>query len=153
VDIRHVDLGIARRPDRRDGLALGDAVIGGDRQRPEVEERDRVPVRGFDRHRATVDGEPACEGHAASGGRAHGRAGVGSDVDSRVTVLAVLLAAELEAMEDGSVDRPRPRCRRRGGDEREQNARHCCCCHFRQHRVANLASRSAVVKIDYSERR
>jgi hypothetical protein len=112
VDVGDVDLWLARRPDRSDHLPLCDAVVDGDRDRPEMEERHGVPLRRSDRHRAAVERQQAGERHAASRRGAHDRVGVSADVDPRVAVLAVLLAPELEAAQDRAFDRPRPRAGR-----------------------------------------
>jgi hypothetical protein len=71
MDVRHVNLGIARRADRSDRLALRHTVFGSYSDRAEMEQRDRVIVRGPDRHRAPVARQPAGEGDATAGGRTY----------------------------------------------------------------------------------
>jgi hypothetical protein len=116
VDVRHVDLRLARRTDRPNRLTLGDAVAGAHRDRTEMKQRHRVPVPRPDRQRAAVHGEPTGERDSAVRRRTHGGAGLCADVDPRVAVLAVLLPAEVEAAKHGTVGGPGPgrggrRCR------------------------------------------
>jgi hypothetical protein len=108
VDVRHVDLRLARRTDRPNRLALGDAVAGAHRDRPEMKQRHRVPVRRPDRQRAAVHREPTGERDSAVRRRTHGRACLCADIDPGVAVLAVLLPAEVEAAKHGTVGGPGP---------------------------------------------
>jgi hypothetical protein len=71
MDVRHVNLGIARRADRSDRLALRHTVFRSYGDRAEMEQRDRVIVRGPDRHRAPVARQPAGEGDAPAGRRTY----------------------------------------------------------------------------------
>ena len=154
VHVRNVDLRFARRADQANGLAFGHAVTHRDRDRAEMEERDREAVGRPDRHRAAVDRQRAGEGHAPFRGGTDRRPRIGDDVDAGMTVLAVLLASEVEAPEDGAVHGPRPRAGGRSRSKPHDQAGRDRRCHPRKHRwPANLADRSAVVKIVYSERR
>jgi hypothetical protein len=71
MDVRHVDLRVTGRADRPDRLALGHAVVCGNGDRAEMEQRDGVIVRSPDRHRASVSGQPAGERDAPTRGRAY----------------------------------------------------------------------------------
>jgi hypothetical protein len=108
VDVRDVDLGVARRPDRADGLALGDVVAGADDDRSQMEKCHGVRVGRPDRDRPPVAGQPARERDAPGGRRPDGLPGLAADVDAAVAVLVVVLAAEVEAPQDRSVGRPAP---------------------------------------------
>jgi hypothetical protein len=134
VHVRLVDLRLARRADQAHGLPFGHAVTRRDRDRAEMEERDREAVGRPDRHRAPVDRQRAGEGHAPSRGGADRRPDVSADVDPGVTVFAVLLAPEVETPDDGAVHGPRPRAGgRRRSKPRDQAGRDRRC-HLRQHR-------------------
>jgi hypothetical protein len=56
MDIRHLELDVAGRPDRPDRLRFGDPVSGADHDRAEVEERDGEAVSRPDRDRPPVRG-------------------------------------------------------------------------------------------------
>jgi hypothetical protein len=133
VDVRHVDLRLARRTDRPNRLALGDAVAGAHRDRPEMKQRHRVPVRRPDRQRAAVHREPTGERDSAIRRRTHGGACLCADVDPGVAVLAVLLPAEVEAAKHGTVGGPGPgrggrRCRQAEHEDQKRSR-----CLLRQH--------------------
>jgi hypothetical protein len=134
VHIRHVDLRLARRADQAHGLPFGHAVPRRDRDRAEMEERDCEAVGRPDRQCAPVHRKRAGEGHSPARDGADGRPDVSADVDAGVTVLAVLLASEVEAPEDGAVHGPRPRVGRRRCGEPDDQAGRERCCHPRQHR-------------------
>ena len=141
MDIRHLHLRLAGRPDGADGLALGDPVAGRDQDLAEMEQCDRVAVRRPDRDRAAVDGQPAGERHAPFRHGADGSAGVGADVDSRVSVLAVFGPAELEPTQNRPVDGPRPGARSPCSRQRQCRQARDRRCHFRQHRSAAKPSK------------
>jgi hypothetical protein len=149
VDVRNVDLHVARRPDRSDRLGLGDAVAGAHCDRSEMEQRDRIAVRCPDRHGAAVPGQPAGERHLSGGGCADGGAGVAAHVDPAVTVLVVFGAAEVETAQHRPVRGPAPGSGRPRCDQCDHDQHRCC--PFRQHRRPNLAGRSAVVNIGYRD--
>jgi hypothetical protein len=66
MDVRNVYLGITRRADRPDHLTLRHAVVGSYGHRAQMEQRDCVAIRGPDRDRASVPGQPAGEGDASA---------------------------------------------------------------------------------------
>jgi hypothetical protein len=108
VNVRHVVLRIAGGPDRRDGLAFGDAVVGVDTDRAEMEERDGEAVECPDRHGQAVGGQSAGERDSSAGRRGDSDLRVAADIDAGMAVLAVLGAAEVEAAQHRPVSRPRP---------------------------------------------
>jgi hypothetical protein len=96
VDVRLGMLGSACPADRAHRLPLGDRRLARRRDRPEVKERDRVPVGGLDR-----DGEPAPghgPGEADDAGRRspHGGAAGSADVDAAVLPRGVGVLSEDE---------------------------------------------------------
>jgi hypothetical protein len=114
VNIRHVVLRIAGGPDRRDRLAFGDAVVGVDPDRAEMQERDGKAVECPDGHGQAVGGQSAGERDSSAGRRGDSDLRVAADIDAGMAVLAVLGAAEVEAAQHRPVSRPRPgRCRGR----------------------------------------
>jgi hypothetical protein len=133
MDVRNVDLHVARRPDRPHGLALRDSVSRSDQERAQVEQRDGEAVRRLDRHRTAVGRQPAGERDHTACGRRHLRPGSAAHVDAGVAVLAVLLAAERESAQDRAVGRPGPCARGRGCDERDREQHQQKCCLSRQH--------------------
>jgi hypothetical protein len=111
VNIRHVVLRIAGGPDRPDGLAFGDALVGADLDRAEMEERDGEAVECPDRHGQAVGGQSAGERDSSAGRRGDSDLRVAGDIDAGMAVLAVLGAAEVEAAQHRPVGRPGPsRC-------------------------------------------
>jgi len=116
LDVRDGVLGDAARPDRRDGLSLGDEGAGRDEGPAEVQEGHGVPVARLDRHRQAVGSHPADESDLA---RDRGEDRVSEptlDVDSAVLSRCErVVLREEESTEHRSADRPRPRTRG-GGD-------------------------------------
>jgi hypothetical protein len=110
VNIRHVVLRVAGGPDRPDRLAFGDAVVGADPDRAEMEERDGKAVESPYGHSQAVGGQSASEGNSSAGRRGDSDLRVAADIDAGMAVLAVLGAAEVEAAQHGPVSRPRPSC-------------------------------------------
>ena len=153
VDVRRTVLRVPGRPDRPDPLAFGDAVVGADQDRAQMEQRDGVAVGCPDRHRLAMRGQPPRERDSSAGRREDGGSSGAVDVDPRMAVLPVLGTAEVETAEHAPVGRPGPRAGRCRCEY------HCACeqddarCHLRQHRPATVAGGSAVVKNGYSERR
>ena len=72
VHVRAGMLGLAARPERPDGLALGDEGAAPHGGLTEVKERDRVPVGRPDRDRAPASGHCPGKADGPTGGRAHG---------------------------------------------------------------------------------
>ena len=124
VDGRDGLLRRAARADRADRAALGDRVALRDDDRPEVDERDGVPVRREDRDAAPVGRQRARERHDARRGRSDGRAVRTGDVDAAVLPTRVGVRAERERAEDRAVRGPRPGCRlaAQGEGERRDQA-------------------------------
>ena len=120
VDTRGRMLRVAARAHRPDGRAFVDHVALRGRDRPEVDERDRVAVGREDRHAASVGGERARERDGPGRGRPDGQAVAAADVDSPVLSGGVRVGAERERAQHGSVGGPRPGKRRAARHERDQ---------------------------------
>ena len=140
VDVRPRDLGVTARADRGDRLAFCDGRPGGDRGRAEMRERDREPVGGGDRERASRARDGAAERRRACGRCKDDPAGVRADVDPAVLSGGVRMRrVEAERLEDRAVDRPRPGTRHRRDEQRGQGRneqhtthRHHLCCQERE---------------------
>jgi hypothetical protein len=108
MDVR---LGVLQFPTGADGRyrrAFGHAGAPLDCERPEVEERDGVPVRSLDRERPPTSWNRPCEGDCPRGGRAHRAAGGGADVDAAVLTTRVGVVAEIELSKHRPVHGPGP---------------------------------------------
>jgi hypothetical protein len=135
MDVGALVLGVARRPDGRDRVSLGEARALPDLQRPEMRQRRLVPVARRDR-----DGEPVRrylpgEGHLAGNRGPHHPGGTGGDVDPAVLAGGVLVVDDGERAQDPTLRRPRPGESRRSlgqraGErhEREQEPSGCPSC-------------------------
>jgi hypothetical protein len=99
-------LGLTARPHRRDGGALVDRVALLDFDRPEVDERDGIPVSREDREAAPVGRERAGEAHGAGRRRADRRRVGPRDVDPAVLPRGIGVAPEREGPEDVAVRGP-----------------------------------------------
>jgi hypothetical protein len=116
MDVRLRELRVAARSDRADRVPLADrcALLRDDRA--EVRERHRVTVGRRDGEGFARRWDRAGERDRPRGGRQHGVTRLGTDVDP--TVLPGRVRApgvEHERLQNGAVDRPRPRA----GDGRE----------------------------------
>ena len=119
VDVRLAPLGLAARADRGHDITFFDRGARGDADRADVHERDRVPVfstnceaEPFARHLAGERDDAGC-GSAELGARS------ACDVDPAMLAAGVRVALGRERSQDRAIDWPRPPCRRRAEDERE----------------------------------
>ena len=150
----HVRLGafdVAGRPDRPDDVALGDLCARRHRDRSEMDERDRVAVRGAYGEAKALVRQLSDERHDPVHRGVHVRPGRSADVDAAVLAAAVRIPTD-ERPQHRSVDGPRPRRRaRRQDEEREQSQHDAVACS--ENHAARVQGRSAVVKSGYSDRR
>ena len=110
----------AARPDRADRRALGHGRVLRDGDRPEMRERDRIPVGRLNRHRFAARGHRAGEADGAARGCDDGCPGGSADVDAAVLAARIRVRwVEREPLQHGSVHGPGPRSRR-GSPEPEQ---------------------------------
>jgi hypothetical protein len=123
VDVRRFRDAIAALADRAEGVAFADLCPLLDRCRLELQQRDRVPVAGSNRHRATAVRNAPDERDRPCRRRAHVAADVGGDVDPAVLAARVGIVAERERAQQRTVDRPAPSERSRSEYEREQGQR------------------------------
>jgi hypothetical protein len=84
----------------------------------ELEQGDRVPVRGLDRECVAAVRDEADKRHRPSGGRDDRAARSGADVDPAVLAAGIGIVHEQERAEDRAGDRPGPGVRDRCGGER-----------------------------------
>ena len=112
-------VGLDARPDAPDRVALGDHPAPFDEQRAELGQRDRIAVRGANRHDEAVAGHRAGERDLAGGRCDHRSAELGGDVDASVLAAGVRVRAEPEGAQHVPVGRPRPG----GGRSRDDKAR------------------------------
>jgi hypothetical protein len=111
---------VAALADRAEGVAFADLCTLLDQRRLELQQRDRVPVAGSDRHRATAVRNAPNERDRPRRRGAHVAADVGGDVDPAVLAARVGIVAERERAQQRTVDRPAPSERSRSEHEREQ---------------------------------
>jgi hypothetical protein len=133
MDVGDIELRVAGRADRADRLSLRDSVAGIDHDRSEMEERDGESVLRPDRDRSTMARQPAGERDLPCRGSGHNGTRNTSDVDSRVAMLVVLGAAEVERTKQMAVRGPGPRASSRRPDEAKRE-HHKGRCLSRQHR-------------------
>jgi hypothetical protein len=107
-----VELGRSTRSDRSDRRRLVDARARAQRERTQMRERDRVPVRGLDAQRQPVARRRARKRDNTSS-RSHNSAVGGSgNVDAAALSTCVrMCAVKRERPQDRPLDRPRPRRR------------------------------------------
>jgi len=125
MDVRLGPLGIAARADGADDLPLLDRRPHTHADRPQVDERDRIPVRGANRQAQPFVRKPAREGHDPARGSTDIRAARRADVDAPVLAPGVRVFVGDERSQHRAVDRPAPgrrtwckheRCEQHGGD-------------------------------------
>jgi hypothetical protein len=121
VDVRRRRDCVLARADLADRVALRDRVAAAHRERAELQQGDRMAVRGRDRHAAAARRQRAGERDRAAYGRADGGADGRADVDAAVLAAGVRVGTERERTQDRPVDGPRPRGRRAGEGELEQD--------------------------------
>ena len=164
MDVRHVHLRVAGRPDRADPVALRHGGAPGDRQRAEVGERHRVAVPSDDRHAEAARRDAAGERDGSGGGGDHRRAGLACDVDSPVLPARVRVGADRERAHHGAGDGPAPGERQGRGrehrdptdstdDEQATPHPHRSFTVLSIDNTARVARRSDVVNSDYREAR
>ena len=106
-----------------DDRALRHDRAAADAERAELEQRDRVAVRGLDRQRAAAARHGAGERDGAGRGRAHLGAHGRAEVDAAVLPARVGVGGEGERAQQWAVDRPGPGARDRSDGERRQHGR------------------------------
>jgi hypothetical protein len=130
MHVRHVVLGVARRPGLGDGSACLDAGPALDEERTRVGQRSLVAVRRRDRHGQAVGRHLAREGDLPGYRGANRARARECDVDATVLPGGVLVVPEREASENGAVRGPCPgsggspsggKCARRDGKRPHQN--------------------------------
>jgi hypothetical protein len=155
----HVRLGVldlSTRTDDAYALALGNLGADADADGSEMEERDRVPVFGANRHAEPRVRQRPGERNHTTRGCAH--VGTRGRPDIHATVLAakVRIVISQETPEDWAVDRPAPGPGPGGEGER---SRHCdhdrrrSVANFENHEPGTVTGWSAVVKFGYREGR
>jgi hypothetical protein len=117
MDVRHVVLGLATRPDGADVLGLADGVAAPNGDRPEMRQRHRQTVRGLNRQALAADGDASGIRDRSGSRRGHVCARGCADVDAPMLTRRIGVATEHERLEHRPVDRPRPRSGRRRRDE------------------------------------
>jgi len=124
-----VDVGVrafrlAARADRADDLALRDRRPHANGNRPQVDERDRVPVLGADRQAAALARHLPRERDHARRGSAHVGTARRADVDAAVLPAGVRVVVSYERPQHRAIHRPAPRGRaRRDGERNKQRDR------------------------------
>jgi hypothetical protein len=112
----------AARADDRHRLPLRDEHAFRDQERAEVQEGDRIAVRGLDRDREPVRRDAAGEGDGASGRREHLAAERPGDVDPAMLARRErVVRREGESLQHRSRRGPRPRAGHRGHAERQEH--------------------------------
>jgi hypothetical protein len=96
VDVRVGAFGLSAWADRPHDLSLRDCGPRSDRNRPEVDERDRVAVLGPDRQAATFSRQLAGEGDDAGRRGAHLCSRRRADVDATVLATRVRILLDDE---------------------------------------------------------
>jgi hypothetical protein len=156
VDVRLGVLDLAARADGADPLALGELGADPDADGPEMEERDRVPVLGANRHAEPCVRQRPSERNHTTRGCAHVSARGRPDVHATVLATPVRIVISQKLAEDWAVDRPAPGpCPRREGERsrhRDQHRRRSVA-NFENHEPGTVTGWSAVVKFAYREGR
>jgi hypothetical protein len=115
----HVGLPTSGVADRADRRALGDDRTSRDRQRAEMDERDRKVIGRADADGETAAGNRAGKAHRSTGRREHGRAQAARNGDSAVLPSGVWVrTVECELAEHRPLGGPCPRLS--AGDDHEQ---------------------------------
>jgi hypothetical protein len=125
VHVGDVELRHAARADGPDHVALSHGRSAGDPQRPQVEQRRRVPVGRCDRKRLAAGRHGAREGDRPARGSDHRRSRRRTDVDAAMESARVRVGAEAERAQDWPLHRPRPAVGRGGSDESRDRRAHC----------------------------
>jgi hypothetical protein len=120
VDVRRLRDAVAALPDRAENVSFVDLRALPDGSSPELQQGDRVPVAGANRHGAAAVRHAADERDRAGSRRADADADVGGDVDAAVLPAGVRIVAERERAQHRAVDRPAPGERAGSEHQREQ---------------------------------
>jgi hypothetical protein len=106
------------------GVALRDRVAPLHGERPEVQQRHRVPVRGFDRKRAAAGRNGSGEGDDAARRRRDVSVRRRPDVDAAMQTTRIRVGVEAERLQHRPLDGPCPSARSRGRDQRSNRGTH-----------------------------
>ncbi len=159
IDVRLCELWDPARANRPDDLSLTDGNAPPHRVRPEVQQRDRVAVRGLDRDGLTAPRNRSGERNSSRLWRADRCPGRGPDVDPPMLPRRVRIRAKREGRQDRPGNRPAPaECRRRedqrsGCDQEDEDAQEPTSVVTDENAQANVARPLVVVKSGYSEPR
>jgi hypothetical protein len=123
VDVGLGAFRLAARSDRADDLALADGRLHSDRDRPQVNQGDRVSVLRADRQAPAFVRHLAGEGDDSRRRSAYVCARRCADVDSAVLPARVRVVADHEGSEHRALDRPAPPGRGRHESERTKQNR------------------------------
>jgi hypothetical protein len=132
MDVCHGMLGLARRADGADDVALGDRRADADGDRAEVDERDREPIRGANREREAGTGHEPRKADTARRRGPYLRSRRSRDVDPAMLSTGVRVVVGLKAAKHRPVDRPGPGTGRRSREQREHER-------AQQHHAASVA--------------
>ena len=140
MNVSDLVLGVTAWTTGSDRVALRNSRSTLDDQLSEVCERRLVPVGRRDRDGKTMSRNRSRECHFARNRRANGAGSPGpgivaeGDVDASVLPGCVVVVADMETLENGAVDGPRPRPARRragepadNGNERSDREARCPC--------------------------
>ncbi len=153
MHVRLRPFGVSARSDRSDDLALDDRGSDAQRDRPEVDKGDRIPVLRADRQAAPFAREPAGERDDPGHRRAHVGSRRRTDVDAAMLTACVRVVLCGERPEHRPVDGPCPSGRARSVskcDEQHRPEDEDFVARLENH-VGRVSSRSAVVKSAYRE--
>ena len=123
VDVRLSPLGFPAGADRSHHLALLDRRARPHADRPEMDQRDGIPVGGPNGQAEPLMRELPDEGDDARGRGANVHAGRRADVDSTVLAAGVGVVLGDERPQHGAIDWPSPGARARAQSETEQDRR------------------------------
>lgn len=123
MDVRLGAFRIAARADRPHDLALSDGCPDRHCDRPQMDERDRVPILGADRQAAPLAGQLSREGDDSGRRRAHVGSRLRPDVDASMLAARVRVFSGDERPEHRPIDGPAPRGRARGVREDDDQRR------------------------------
>ena len=152
VDVGLRALRVSARSDRAHDFAFADGRPDSDRDRPQVDERDRVPVLGADRQAAALVWNLARERDDPAHRSAHVGARRRADVDSAVLPASVGVVTGDEGPQHGAVDGPAPPGSARDEGERGEQGDGDAVAQSENH-AGRVSSRAAVVKSGYREAR
>jgi hypothetical protein len=120
MDVRLRPFGLSTRADRPHDLPLADRCSDSERDRPQVDEGDRVPVLRADRQTAAFARQLTGEGDDPGRRSAHLGSRRRADVDPAMLAARVRVVLGDERPEHRPLDRPAPRGRARDMGERDE---------------------------------